>query len=443
MITRRKDNKGRVLKEEETQRKDGTYDYRWRTVGGKRCSIYARTLDELRMKEEKIKKDTIDGIRTDNRQITVNELYELWKSLKKGVKENTMQNYCYMYELFVSDDLGKKRITNIKKSDIKRFYNHLVEHRGLKVRSLESIHTVLFQVMELAVEEGYLRNNPSHNAMKELKLAFNFETPRRRALTVPEQQLFVKELLTNRMFNKWKNIFIVMLYSGLRVGELTGLTWSDINFDLGYIDVNHTLVYYKHAENGCYYSVNTPKTKKGNRIIPMLPIVKEALTEEKKLQLMMDVENNMVIDGYTNFIFLNRYGKVYNQGVLNKALRYIMRETNEKILNECTDGSTPVLLPRFSCHCLRHTFATRMCEANLNIKVIQEILGHADVRTSMNLYVSALPQFKEAEVGKLNDFFQQGSMLQITPTSRPIYAQIEESVVEFQRDITEIINEKD
>ena len=85
MVERRKDKKGRVLKEGETQRKDGSYDFRWRTSDGKRHSVYAKTLDELRAKEEKIHRDKSDGIRTDAKNVTLNDVYDLWVQLKKGI----------------------------------------------------------------------------------------------------------------------------------------------------------------------------------------------------------------------------------------------------------------------------------------------------------------------------------------------------------------------
>lgn len=209
MVERRKDKKGRVLKEGETQRKDGTYDFRWRTSDGKRHSVYAKTLDELRAKEEKIRRDKSDGIRTDAQNVTLNDIYDLWVQLKKGIKDNTFQNYQYMYNQFVYPDFGKLKITQIKRSDIRRFYNLLADERHVKIRTIENIHTVLFQVLNLAVEEEYLRNNPSSNAMKELKQTHNFEMEKRRALTIKEQELFIKYISETKDCYRWKPIFTV------------------------------------------------------------------------------------------------------------------------------------------------------------------------------------------------------------------------------------------
>ena len=101
MIKRRKDSKNRVLKTGESERKTGGYQYRWETGDGKRHYIYAQTLRTLRTKEKKIVHDIDDGIRTNNLNLTLNDLYNIWVNVKKGLKPNTFNNYRYMYEYFV------------------------------------------------------------------------------------------------------------------------------------------------------------------------------------------------------------------------------------------------------------------------------------------------------------------------------------------------------
>ena len=206
-----------------------------------------------------------------------------------------------------------------------------------------------------------LKRGIKHNTLKELKQSHNFETEKRKALTIPEQRLFVEFLKTNMQYNHWYPIFAVMLGTGMRVGEITGLRWNDIDFADNMISVNHTLVYYNHGDgNGCSYSVNTPKTKAGERTIPMLDYVRDALRREMAYQAEIGISCRAEIDGYTDFVFVNRFGDVQNQGTLNKALRRIIRDCNDEILLKGTDN--PTLLPHFSCHSLRHTFATRLCE---------------------------------------------------------------------------------
>lgn len=404
MAGKRKDNKGRVLKEGESQRKDGTYDYRWRTSGGKRHSVYAKTLEELREKELAILRDKSDGIRAEAKNITLNDIFDLWVRLKKGLKDNTFQNYQYMYNQFVYPDFGRTKIMQLKRSDVRRFYNMLADERNLKIATIDNIHTVLHQILDLAVEDNYLRNNPSDNALKDLKQLHNFDTEKKMALTLEEQNIFMDFLTNSRQYNHWKPIFEVMLGTGLRVGEVTGLRWEDIDFGNNTISVNHTLVYYNHAENGCYFAINTPKTKAGKRFIPMIETVRNAFRQEKEYQEELGISCTAKIDGYTDFVFINRFGNVQHQGTLNKALRRIMRDCNRDILERCEPGEAVTLLPRFSCHILRHTFATRLCEAGVNMKVIQDILGHSDISTTMNIYADATKELKEQKLQAFSDY---------------------------------------
>lgn len=157
-----------------------------------------------------------------------------------------------MYNTFVAPSFGKLRLSNVKRSDVKRFYNTLADEYNLQIATIDNIHTVLHQVLQLAVDDDILRKNPSDNVLKELKQAHNFETKKRKALTVEEQKLFMDFLSKSHKYNHWYPIFAVMLCSGLRVGECTGLRWCDVDLKEKTISVNHTLVYYNHAENGCY-----------------------------------------------------------------------------------------------------------------------------------------------------------------------------------------------
>ena len=119
----------------------------------------------------------------------------------------------------------------------------------------------------MAVDDNYIRNNPSEKVLKELKQSHVFKTEKRRGLTKPEQELLLDFLRNHRIYNHWYPIFTVMVGTGLRVGEVTGLRWRDIDLEEGIIDINHTLVYYDHREDyakkGCYFNVNTPKTEAG------------------------------------------------------------------------------------------------------------------------------------------------------------------------------------
>ena len=178
-----------------------------------------------------------------------------------------------------------------------------------------------------------------------------------------------------------------------------------INETMNDPSVNHTLVYYNHQDElGTYYSINTPKTDAGKREIPIVEGVREAFEMERKYQEENGIVSKSRIDGYEDFIFVNRNGEVQHQGTLNKALKRIMRDCNDQVLLENDLESEPTLLPNFSCHVLRHTFATRICEAGVNLKVIQDILGHVDISTTMNIYVDAMNDLKKKEIAAYSKY---------------------------------------
>ena len=212
---------------------------------------------------------------------------------------------------------------------------------------------------------------------------------------------------THPVYEHWYPVFAVMIGTGLRVGEVTGLRWCDIDMESGMIDVNHTLVYYDHrtegSKSGCYFNVNTTKTPASMRQVPMLGFVKEAFEQEKQKQEDLGLHCEVTIDGYTDFIFINRFGQAQHQATLNKAIRRIIRDCNDEQFLHSDEPD--VLLPHFSCHSLRHTFTTRMCEAGVNIKVIQDALGHSDISTTLNIYADVTKEMKAAEFKGLDSYF--------------------------------------
>ena len=144
----------------------------------------------------------------------------------------------------------------------------------------------------------------------------------------------------------------------------------------------------------------------------MLSFVKEAFIMEKEYQRAMGVKCEVTIDGYSDFIFVNRYGGAQHFGTLNKTIRRIIRDCNDAELLK--DPDAKVLLPHFSCHSLRHTFTTRMCEAGVNVKVIQDTLGHADISTTLGIYADVTKEFKKQEFAGLDEFFK-GQRSQAVP----------------------------
>lgn len=137
-------------------------------------------------------------------------------------------------------------------------------------------------------------------------------------------------------------------------------------------------------------------------MIPMLSEVKDALINERKYQFKQGIRCNATIDGYSDFIFLNRYGMPHNPQTINRTIKRITLNYNEIELERAEkEKREPILLPNFSCHNLRHTFCTRYCENELNLKVIQEIMGHKDIVTTMEIYAEATSEAKVKSFGNL------------------------------------------
>ena len=141
---------------------------------------------------------------------------------------------------------------------------------------------------------------------------------------------------------------------------------------------------------------------KGQIVIPKA--ARETFEHEKQKQEDLGLHCEVTIDGYTDFIFINRFGQAQHQAILNKAIRRIIRDCNDEQFLHSDEPD--VLLPHFSCHSLRHTFTTRMCEAGVNIKVIQDALGHSDISTTLNIYADVTKEMKAEEFKGLDSYFK-------------------------------------
>lgn len=420
MSEKRRDSKGRVLKDGESQRQDGKYEYKYFDAKGVRRSAYSWRLVEtdklppgkrqclpLREIEKKLNKDIDDGIDTHTaRKTTLNDFYDAYIETKYELKQSTRTNYKYMYTKYVREDIGRRKISGIKYSDVKKFYIKLISELGFKPNSIEIIQTIIHPVFTTAVRDGIIRTNPTDGVIAEIKKSHDWEKPKRHPLTVAQQNRFVDFVSHSKTYKHWMTLLTVLLGTGLRIGEALGLRWDDCDFQSGIIHVSHNLVYRVQDSGHCEYHITTPKTKAGERIVPMFEDVKNTLLREYRRQ-QEDGFNDFEVDGYTNFIFRNRFNEPLNPFVVNRAIERMIRDANmieEEVAK--AEHREPILLPHFSCHHLRHTFCTRLCENEPNIKVIQEIMGHKNIETTMDVYNEATQEKKLESFANLEGKFR-------------------------------------
>lgn len=364
--------------EYERTKKKG-FEFKYRDEFGHQHTLGALTLQELREREKSITKDKIDGIRTSTQRTTVNDFYSLWKHSSRGLKSNTYSNYTWMYDTFVSQTIGKIAVKDLRESDVTAFYNDLLD-KGIAVNTLDSIQTILHQVVDTAFRDDAVRRNVTDNALKKIKS----QNPRekKKALT-PEELTRFREVIKGTV---WFPVFTVMSWTGMRCGEICGLMWDDIDHEQRVIHVRRTLVYYKDSETGrMRKTLNTTKTPASFRDLPLNAHIVQALQYQRE-HCPACTER---VDGVGGFIFGTRFHDTQHQGTLNRAIRRIVKEANGQ-------KGAAVLIPYFSCHTLRRTYATNLARAGVSIPVTMALMGHTDYETTVSVYTDVQKDMKAA-----------------------------------------------
>lgn len=390
-MEKRTDNKGRILRNGESQRKDGRYAYKyiengkpkfvysWKLVSTDRVPKGKRDCVSLREKVKMIEKDLSDGISTSNRNMTVSQLYDRYTRSKANVRKGTQTGRKYLKEALQTDILGNMSIDKVKLSEAKAWAYRMREKYAYS--TVKNMKRSLNAAFHLAIQDDLLRKNPFDFALTDV---IENDTKKKEALTKEEIKALLDFAKTDKTYKVYYPAIVILLNTGLRISELCGLTLSDIDFDNRTIDINHQL---KKDKDGYY--TEPPKSDSGYRKIPMTDLVFQTL-----LEVIKNRKNTqpIVVDGYSDFLFLNRQGlPMYNayyscrfSALSKKYRKYTGKE-----------------LPNITPHILRHTFCTNMANKGMTPNNLQYVMGHKNITMTLGYYAHGSYQSAQAEMKRL------------------------------------------
>ena len=379
---KRKDSKGRILREGEQQRADGRYMFTFKDpVSGDRKYIYSWKLESrdkiptgkkndlsLREKEKLIEKDLRDGISYQAGNITVLELVERYISLKTKVRATTKAGYKTVINVLKKDPFGKKNISVIKTSEAKKWLIEL-QSGGRSYSSVKSIRGVVRPAFTMAVEDDLIRKNPFNFELADVLID---DSVKREALTAKQERAFLKFIKEDEYFSQFYDGIFILFKTGLRISEFCGLTIPDIDFQEETITVNKQLQYTSGKKA---YIVDMTKTEAGMRVLPMSAEVSEAFRRVISSRKKPKIE--YIIDGVSRFIFLDNRGKPMLPYQWEKKFNHSLEKHNKIYKAE---------LPNITPHVCRHTYCSNQVKRGLGVKTVQYLMGHADVQTTLNIY---------------------------------------------------------
>ncbi len=380
MSEKRRDSRGRILRNGEIQTSGGRYRYKYTDASGKPRYIYSWRLNKndhmpagkknelsLREKEKLVEADIADQIVPGGGGMTVADIVRKYTSMRVNVRPSTKASYRTVISLLQNDEFGNRRIDKIKISDAKLWLIQL-QNNGRGFSTIRTIRGVLRPAFQMAADDGLVRKNPFSFGLS--SVVYN-DSIRREALTREQERKFLNFVKEDRHFCRYYDGIYILFNTGLRISEFTGLTKKDIDFKGMKINIDHQLQRYNHIG----YKVAEPKTESGIRQVPMTKEVAECFRRIIKSRKKPKTEP--VIDGYAGFLFLDKDGHPMVAMHWEKYFQHICEKYN-KIYK--------VQMPRVTPHVCRHTFCSRMAAARMNPKTLQYIMGHSDIGVTLNTY---------------------------------------------------------
>lgn len=387
-MVRRKDNRGRVLNDGETQRTDGRYAYQYTDILGNRKSIYSwkllpsdrtpsgkRADLSLREKEKQIFADLNSGIVPCGGNMTVLRLVEKYISQKTGVRHNTQANYNFVINVIKKEDFGAKRIDKVKLSDAKAWLIKL-QKDGRGYSSIHSIRGVVRPAFQMAVDDDLLVKNPFEFQLATVVVN---DSVTREAITRKQERQFLEFVKNDKHFCKYYEGIFILFKTGMRISEFVGLTVSDIDLKNRKIIIDHQL----QRTRDMQYVIEDTKTTCGVREIPMADEVYECF--KIILQNRQKPKAEPIIGGKSRFLYLDKNGMPMVALHWEKYFQHIREKYN---------SIYKVQMPKITPHVCRHTFCSNMAKSGMNPKTLQYIMGHSDIGVTLNTYTHV--QYEDA-----------------------------------------------
>ncbi len=353
----------------------------------KRKEFYGKTKKEVQTKLDEYKRQMSMGVLSDDK-LTVESWFYTWlfDFRSKDMKPKTFELYEGIYRVYIKDS----EIANIKLSDLRtphlqRYYNKLLDIDKLEISNVNRINNRLKTCLTEAEKQGYIQRNwckmvtlPKVEKIKEINV-----------LSKDEQIKFIEAIKGNDM----ELLFLMALGTGLRLGEILGLKWSDIDFKEGTLSVNRTVQrvtdIQKDGSRKMVLIEQTPKTKNSYRTVPIPQNILIQLKIHKKnqngliLSLGESYQNN-------NYVLCENTGKAYDPNKPNRRLTSILKAND---------------MDHIKFHGLRHTYATRLFEAGIPPKTVQALMGHSDISLTLDIYTHVMKETKLEAVEKINSIF--------------------------------------
>lgn len=359
----------------------------------KRKSFTGKTKKEVSDKMKAFYVDNNRGLLPTDDKITLNQWFYTWLFIYRihDLKPSSFERYEGLYRNYIeSSSLGKVKLIDLRTHHIQAYYNSLVTEEGKSPSTIKTINKCLKSCLNQALKEGYVTKNyctiitlpkDSENSKDTINV-----------FTLEEQQIFMRECINN----KNGMLYILALGTGLRLGEILALRWTDINLKENYININKALksTYIIDNKGNREFKVieQLPKTKNSIRTIPLNNNLIDLLQDHRKKQ-MIERDSNIDIYFDNNLVFSTPQGNYLNESNVRKSFKRILKKCN---------------LNNFRFHDLRHTFATRLFENGIPPKTVQSLLGHSNISTTLNIYTHVMKDTKDKAIDKLNFLFNLG-----------------------------------